>query len=84
MSQGDVRFEPGSALVAAEHGLADLAAIVRQAPHHLQPQGWLLLEHGWQQGESVRALLQAAGFSAVATHRDYGDNDRVTLGQWPG
>jgi release factor glutamine methyltransferase len=57
---------------------------VRQAPHYLQPQGWLLLEHGWQQGESVRALLQAAGFSAVATHRDYGDNDRVTLGQWPG
>ncbi|WP_268631157.1 peptide chain release factor N(5)-glutamine methyltransferase, partial [Escherichia coli] len=84
LSQGDVRFEPGSALVAAEHGLADLAAIVRQAPHYLQPQGWLLLEHGWQQGESVRALLQAAGFSAVATHRDYGDNDRVTLGQWPG
>lgn len=57
---------------------------MRQAPHYLQPQGWLLLEHGWQQGESVRALLQAAGFSAVATHRDYGDNDRVTLGQWPG
>lgn len=84
LSQGDVRFEPGSALVAADHGLADLADIVRQAPHYLQPQGWLLLEHGWQQGESVRALLQAAGFSAVATHRDYGDNDRVTLGQWPG
>ena len=50
-----MRFEPGSALVAADHGLADLAAIVRQAPHHLQPQGWLLLEHGWQQGERARA-----------------------------
>ena len=82
LAQGDVRFEPGSALVAADRGLADLAAIVRQAPQYLQPQGWLLLEHGWQQGNSVRELLQAAGFSAVATHRDYGDNDRVTLGQW--
>ncbi|CAI1564673.1 Release factor glutamine methyltransferase [Serratia entomophila] len=83
LAQGDVRFEPGSALVAADRGLADLAAIVRQAPQYLQPQGWLLLEHGWQQGNSVRELLQAAGFSAVATHRDYGGNDRVTLGQWP-
>ncbi|WP_129544130.1 peptide chain release factor N(5)-glutamine methyltransferase [Serratia sp. 1D1416] len=83
LAQGDVRFEPGSALVAADRGLADLAAIVHQAPQHLQPQGWLLLEHGWQQGRSVRELLQAAGFTAVATHRDYGDNDRVTLGQWP-
>jgi len=83
LAQGDVRFEPGSALVAADRGLADLAAIVHQAPQYLQPQGWLLLEHGWQQGHSVRELLQAAGFSAVATHRDYGGNDRVTLGQWP-
>ncbi|CUW13682.1 peptide chain release factor N(5)-glutamine methyltransferase [Serratia grimesii] len=83
LAQGDVRFEPSSALVAQQHGLADLSAIVQQAPQHLQPQGWLLLEHGWQQGESVRALLQAAGFISIATRRDYGDNDRVTFGQWP-
>ncbi|QGH59332.1 peptide chain release factor N(5)-glutamine methyltransferase [Serratia proteamaculans] len=83
LAQGDVRFEPSSALVAQQHGLADLSAIVQQAPHYLQPQGWLLLEHGWQQGESVRALLQAAGFISIATRRDYGDNDRVTFGQWP-
>jgi release factor glutamine methyltransferase len=81
LAQGDVRFEPSSALVAAQHGLADLAAIVQQAPEHLQPQGWLLLEHGWQQGESVRALLKEAGFMAIETCRDYGGNDRVTLGQ---
>lgn len=81
--QGDVRFEPGSALVAAEQGLADLAAIVQQAADYLEPQGWLLLEHGWQQGENVRTLLNAKGFVAVATHRDYGGNDRVTLGQKP-
>ncbi|CAI1086347.1 peptide chain release factor N(5)-glutamine methyltransferase [Serratia fonticola] len=83
LAQGDVRFEPGSALVAAEQGLADLAAIVQQAADYLEPQGWLLLEHGWQQGENVRTLLNAAGFIAVATHRDYGGNDRVTLGQKP-
>lgn len=83
LGQGDVRFEPGSALVAAGQGLADLAAIVQQAADYLEPQGWLLLEHGWQQGESVRTLLNAAGFIAVVTHRDYGDNDRVTLGQKP-
>ncbi|CAI0898778.1 peptide chain release factor N(5)-glutamine methyltransferase [Serratia quinivorans] len=83
LAQGDVRFEPSSALVAQQHGLADLSAIVQQAPQYLLPQGWLLLEHGWQQGESVRALLQAAGFISIATRRDYGDNDRVTFGQWP-
>ncbi|WP_454889421.1 peptide chain release factor N(5)-glutamine methyltransferase [Serratia quinivorans] len=83
LAQGDVRFEPSSALIAQQHGLADLSAIVQQAPQYLQPQGWLLLEHGWQQGESVRALLQAAGFISIATRRDYGDNDRVTFGQWP-
>lgn len=83
LAQGDVRFEPGSALVAADRGLADLAAIVQQAAGFLQPQGWLLLEHGWQQGENVRMLLNAAGFIAVETHRDYGGNDRVTLGQKP-
>lgn len=83
LEQGDVRFEPGSALVAAQQGLADLATIVEQAADYLEPQGWLLLEHGWQQGENVRMLLNAAGFIAVSTHRDYGGNDRVTLGQKP-
>jgi release factor glutamine methyltransferase len=81
LTQGDVRFEPSSALVAAQHGLADLATIVQHAPRYLQPQGWLLLEHGWQQGENVRALLEEAGFRAIETCRDYGGNDRVTLGQ---
>lgn len=82
LEQGDVRFEPRSALVAAGAGLADLQHIVAQAPEHLLPGGWLLLEHGWQQGAAVRALLQQRGFHAVATVRDYGDQERVTLGQW--
>ncbi|MFC0227247.1 peptide chain release factor N(5)-glutamine methyltransferase [Serratia aquatilis] len=81
LAQGDVRFEPSSALIAADNGLADLATIVQQASGFLLPQGWLLLEHGWQQGENVRTLLNKAGFNAVETHRDYGSNERVTLGQ---
>lgn len=83
LCQGDVRFEPRSALVAAEQGLADLAAIVQQAANFLSATGWLLLEHGWQQGERVRALLSAAGFINIETRQDYGGNDRVTLGQRP-
>lgn len=81
--KSDIRFEPVSALVSAQQGLADLAAIICEAPQHLQPKGWLLLEHGWQQGHSVRTLMLSAGFILVATHRDYGNNERVTLGQWP-
>ncbi|MCW2480684.1 peptide chain release factor N(5)-glutamine methyltransferase [Candidatus Symbiopectobacterium sp. NZEC135] len=83
LREGDVRFEPRSALVAAEGGLADLRWIIQQAPQYLKKAGWLLLEHGWQQGEAVRQLLQQRGFEQVATCRDYGGNERVTLGQWP-
>lgn len=82
LHEGDVRFEPLSALVAAEGGLADLRWIIEQAPQHLHENGWLLLEHGWQQGEPVRQLLHQRGFHQVTTCRDYGDNERVTLGQW--
>ncbi|UMB74820.1 peptide chain release factor N(5)-glutamine methyltransferase [Dickeya fangzhongdai] len=83
LSRGDVRFEPASALVAGEAGLADLRQIIRQAGAFLLDNGWLLLEHGWQQGEAVRSLLTQYGFVQVKTCRDYGDNERVTLGQWP-
>lgn len=84
LRQGDVRFEPASALVAAEGGLADLRTIVEHAPDHLLDNGWLLLEHGWQQGESVRQLLRQRGFQQVATERDYGGNERVSSGLWVG
>jgi release factor glutamine methyltransferase len=81
LAEGDVRFEPRSALVADEQGLADIRLIVAGAPAHLCPGGWLLLEHGWQQGEAVRQLLLQCGYSQVETVRDYGDNERVTLGR---
>ncbi|MGL9773010.1 MAG: peptide chain release factor N(5)-glutamine methyltransferase [Sodalis sp. (in: enterobacteria)] len=82
LTQGDVRFEPRSALVAGEDGLQDLAAMCRGAQAYLEPGGWLVLEHGWRQGAAVRGLLADAGFGQIATLRDYGDNERVSHGQW--
>lgn len=80
LSQGDVRYEPLSALVAEDGGLADLRTIILQSREWLVPGGWLLLEHGWQQDQAVRGLLSAAGYSQVATRTDYGGNPRVTYG----
>lgn len=83
LAMGDVRFEPRSALVAAQEGLADLAWIIAQSRRFLRPGGWLLLEHGWQQGDAVRALFSSNGYLQVQTCRDYGDNERLTLGCLP-
>lgn len=83
LAQGDVRFEPLSALVAADNGLADLHTLIKDAPRYLLPQGWLLLEHGWQQGGAVREIFARYGWQQVETCRDYGDNERLTLGRRP-
>ncbi|EGT5721699.1 peptide chain release factor N(5)-glutamine methyltransferase [Cronobacter sakazakii] len=82
LSQGDVRFEPKSALVADNAGLADLETLVTEARRFLEDNGWLMLEHGWQQGEAVRELFTRAGYQAVETCRDYGGNERQTLGHY--
>ena len=84
LAQGDLRFEPAMALASGVDGLDDIRTIVAAAPAHLRPGGWLLLEHGRDQGEAVRALLQAAGFIDVATERDLEGRERVTLGRKPG
>lgn len=84
LNEGDVRFEPASALVAGEDGLDDIRRIVAEAPEHLEAGGWLLLEHGYDQAEAVRALFAARGFAAVESRRDLGGHQRITLGQWTG
>ncbi len=81
LCQGDVRFEPRSALVATDNGLADLRLLIEEGRTFLAPGGWLLLEHGWQQGAPVRALFDKAGYTQVETCRDYGGNERLTAGQ---
>ena len=80
--EGDLRFEPDSALVAADDGLADLRHIVAGACAHLGNGGFLLLEHGAGQGEAVRTLLLAAGFAAVETRSDLAGRERISGGQW--
>lgn len=82
LSQGDVRFEPLTALVAGDQGMADIKHIIERARAVLMPEGMLLLEHGWQQGTAVRDAFVRAGYHDVETCRDYGDNERVTLGRW--
>ncbi|MBT1065339.1 peptide chain release factor N(5)-glutamine methyltransferase [Bowmanella sp. Y26] len=83
LTQGDVRFEPLSALTAEDLGLADLRKIISQASQYLVDSGWLLLEHGHAQGQAVRDLMQQAGFMGINTLKDLAGLDRVTLGQWP-
>ena len=83
LHQGDVRFEPTSALVAEDAGMADLTHIIAQAPAHLNAGGWLLLEHGYQQADAVCELLIQRGFSQVDNRKDLGGNPRISGGCWP-
>lgn len=80
LARGDLRFEPASALASGVDGLDAIRRIAAYAPAHLLPGGWLLLEHGFEQGAAVRVLLDDAGFDAVETLVDLEGRDRVTLG----
>ncbi len=75
-----LRYEPLSALVSAEQGLADIQLICHQAPAYLKSGGWLWLEHGYNQADAVKAILNTAGFTDVRSERDYGGNWRITGG----
>lgn len=74
--------EPQGALISEDQGLADLKLIIEQAPTYLNVGGWLLLEHGWKQAESVKESLASRGFQSVRTARDYAGHARVSFGQW--
>lgn len=81
LAEGDVRFEPRSALVAERSGLADIAQIAAEALAYLAPEGWLLVEHGWQQAGPVRQLFSHAGLRQVSSRNDYAGRERLTLGR---
>lgn len=83
LTQGDVRFEPLSALVAGIDGLDDIRLIIEHAPHHLASGGWLLLEHGYDQVEAVSALLSTRGFKDISNRRDLAGHTRISLGRHP-
>lgn len=80
LKEGDVRFEPGSALVSGDEGLADIKLIICGAKNYLNDGGCLLIEHGYQQAEAVRNLLSDEGYAQVSTWRDLGGNERLSLG----
>jgi release factor glutamine methyltransferase len=82
LSQGDVRFEPSTALVGGKDGLDDIRQIILQASAYLNPAGWLMLEHGYDQAPSVRELMQKTGFESVFSARDISGIDRCSGGQF--
>ena len=83
LQQGDLRFEPRSALASGVDGLSDLHRIIAGAPPHLRAGGWLLLEHGFDQAVACAWLLEAAGFQDVFNAPDLAGVPRVSGGQWP-
>lgn len=81
LQEGDVRFEPHSALIAKDQGLADIQTIIDRARQHLSADAWLIIEHGYDQGEKVRRLYARMGYANIATKQDLSGRDRLTLGQ---
>jgi len=81
LSRDGVRFEPKPALVSGKDGLDAIRQLVTESPACLEIGGWLMIEHGFDQGEAVRGLFTEVGFIDVVTHRDLGGNERVTIGK---
>ena len=78
--KGDVRFEPLSALTAADNGLSDIKKIVSQAKDYLHDNGLLIIEHGNTQGEAIRDVFIQNGYRNTSTIKDLSENDRITVG----
>lgn len=83
LTQGDVRFEPITALTSGQDGLEDIRIIINQAWSHLKPGGWLFIEHGYNQANPVSRLLMAQGYQQVSLKHDLADNPRVSFAQKP-
>ena len=81
LNQGDLRFEPLSALASGADGLDAIRKIIQQVPQHLNPHGWLMLEHGYNQANKVATLLKQAGFSEISHVQDLACIERVTIGR---
>ena len=82
LSQGDLRFEPQTALTDFADGLTCIRELAQRAPEFLKEGEWLLLEHGYNQGAAVRQILTANGFAKVSTQQDLAGLDRLTLGMF--
>ncbi|MEJ2618856.1 MAG: peptide chain release factor N(5)-glutamine methyltransferase [Candidatus Thiodiazotropha sp.] len=84
LRQGDLPYEPQSALISGDDGLHDIRMIINQAPTKLKPHGWLILEHGYQQATAVSQLMRSTGMRSISTHADLAGQPRVTEGCYPG
>jgi release factor glutamine methyltransferase len=84
LNQGDLRFEPVQALRSRPDGLADIHMITKAARKHLVSPGWLILEHGYDQGSAVKKTLELSGYTQVSTREDLAKNERVSIGKWTG
>jgi len=84
LSQGDVQFEPSSALIASNNGFADIEHIIELGRDYLTAEGLMAFEHGYEQGEGVRQLFERFGYINATTVKDYNNNDRVTYAYYPG
>ena len=82
LREGDLRFEPNTALTDGRDGLSSIREIVSNAPNHLEAGGWLLIEHGYDQAADVRSILELNGFSKVSLRHDLAGRPRVTGGCW--
>lgn len=82
LTRGDVRFEPSLALASGDDGLTAIRTLIAEARYHLEPGGWLVLEHGWEQAPTVARLLQEHGYTDVACRADLAGIARVTLGRY--
>lgn len=78
-----VKYEPKRALIAEDSGLGDLFHLIENAPYYFKDSGWLLLEHGFDQGKVLQQKMAERGYQSIETRKDYGGNDRVTLGFYP-
>jgi len=82
LSEGDLPYEPMGALVASDNGLSDIQNLLLNAKNFLFSGGWVGIEHGYNQGESVREIMQVNGYHQICTIQDLADIDRITVGQW--
>jgi release factor glutamine methyltransferase len=81
LTQGDLRFEPLNALSSGQDGLEDLRLIISQAKTRLNPQGWLAVEHGYNQAEPIAQLFRDKGYQNIHLYYDLAGQPRVTAGQ---
>jgi release factor glutamine methyltransferase len=84
LQQGDLRFEPLSALASGQQGLDDIREIIQSARDYLKPQGLLLLEHGYTQAQKVSSIFQEAGYNTIEIYQDFAGQDRVTIASYQG